>query len=135
MPPTPLVVLEIDDNTPADRPPFSNDASMWSFADDLNLYTRTAEETFRRVHRLAGSVVFRGYPPNRTDATLALFGNRGVRPTEVTWLTSAELPGDRAWLPDGPGEVDRSVRMLFETVEVAARHFGRDRVRLVFAFV
>jgi len=41
MPPTPIVVIEIDDNTPANMAPFTNDVSMWSFSDDLNLGTRT----------------------------------------------------------------------------------------------
>src|SRR4051794_11560090 len=54
MPPRPKVVLEIDDNTPADEPPFTYDVSMWSFDDDLNLRTRTGAEVFRKMHEAAG---------------------------------------------------------------------------------
>ena len=51
MPPTPIVVLEIDDNTPADLAPFSYDVSVWSFHRDLNLHTRTAAATPGRSTR------------------------------------------------------------------------------------
>ena len=134
MPPTPLVVLEIDDNTPADGAPFTYDVSMWSFADDLNLRTRTAAGTFRNLLSLAGSGTFRGYPERAAAATKSLFDGFVVE-SEVTWLTARELAGDRRWLPTGNSEVERSLQMLFETIDVAARHFGLDRIRLVFAFV
>jgi hypothetical protein len=45
------------------------------------------------------------------------------------------LAAARSLLPTGETGVERTLRMLFETVELAGRHFGPDRVRLVFAFV
>jgi hypothetical protein len=130
---TPTVVLEIDDNTSSDQKPFTNDVSMWDFSRDLNLQTRTGAEVFRRLHDAAGSSVFRGYPERVAHATRELF-DRLFEPSEITWLTAAEIPSDRGWLPAGDSSVERSVRMLFETLDVAVRHFGADRVRLVFAF-
>lgn len=133
MPVTPTVVLEIDDNTPADQKPFTNDVSLWDFSEDLNLHTRTAAEVFRKLHDAVDSSAFRGYPERATRATRELFGGL-FESSEITWITAAEIPPDRVWLPTGDSSVERSVRMLFETLDVAARHFGADRVRLVFAF-
>ena len=133
MPPTPIVVLEIDDNTPQDLAPFTNDVSMWNFKDDFNLGTRTAAETFRAIHKALGGSIFRGYPERVARTTRELL-NGFVGAEEVTWLTGAELAAVGALLPTGGTSVERSLRMLFETVEVAGRHFGSDRVRLVFAF-
>jgi hypothetical protein len=58
-----------------------------------------------------------------------------VEPSEVTWLTGAEIAAGRESFPCGDTEVERSLRMLHDTVEVAGRYFGPDRVRLVFAFI
>jgi len=136
MPPTPKVVLEIDDNTPADLPPFTNDVSMWSFAGDLNLATRTGAEVFRKMHEAADSSRFRGYPERAAAETIKLFDSF-VDAAEVTWLTAAELGTERPWLPrDYPeDDVHRTLKALFGTVDAVASQFGLDRVRLVFAFV
>ena len=134
MPPTPFVFLEIDDNTPADLPAFTHDVSVWSFAGDLNLRTRTAAEAFRSLHVAQGRSEFRGHPPRMADGTIAALRNL-ADPSEVTWLSGAEVLAGRNCLRTGDGEVERTLRMLFDTVEVVARHFGADRVRLVFAFV
>jgi hypothetical protein len=134
MPPTPIVVLEIDDNTPPDLPPFTNDVSMWNCQHDLNLATRTASETFRALLERSGNSEYRGYPVRVARATVELFDGY-VDPSEVTWLTGAEVAAVRDCFPSGDTEVERSLRMLQETVEVAGRSFGLDRVRLVFALV
>ncbi len=133
MPPTPIVVLEIDDNTPTELAPFSYDVSVWSFQHDFNLGTRTAAETFRTIHETLGVSKFRGYPDKVACATWELL-DRFVDADEVTWLTGSELAAVHSCLPTGDTAVERSLRMLFDTVEVAGRHFGPDRVRLVFAF-
>jgi hypothetical protein len=136
MPPTPKVVLEIDDNTPAGAPPFTYDVSMWSFDDDLNLATRTGAEVFREMHKAADSSRFRGYPDRAARGTVALF-DAYVDASEVTWLTVAEVGSDRPWLPrDHPeNEVVRTLHALFGAIDAVAAQFGTDRVRLVFAFV
>ena len=133
MPPTPLVVLEIDDNTSPEQAPFAHDVSVWSFQGDLNLHTRTAAETFRAVHETLDGSRFRGYPERAARATVELF-DAAVGADEVTWLTGAELAAAAHLIPAGDTWVERSVRMLFETVALAGRYFGPDRVRLVFAF-
>ena len=136
MPPTPKVVLEIDDNTPADLPPFTHDVSMWSFDDDLNLATRTGAEVFRKMHEAADSSRFRGYPERAARGTVELFDSF-VDASEVTWLTVAELGRERSWLPrDFPDHsVVRTLHALFGAIDAVATQFGPDRVRLVFAFV
>jgi hypothetical protein len=134
MPPTPKVVLEIDDNSPDDAPSFTSEPSMWSFANDLNHSTRTAAETFREMHRVVGGSVFRGYPKRASQATIELF-DRFAEANEVTWLSAQELSSGRPWLPTGETPVERSMRILFEAVDIAAGYFGPDRVRLVFAFI
>jgi hypothetical protein len=134
MPSTPIVVLEIDDNTPRELPPFTMDVSAWSFQHDFNLATRTAAETFRKIHSALGDSKLRGYPNRVAPSTWELFDGL-VEAEEVTWLTGAELAAARSFLPTGESAVERTLRMLFETVEVAGRHFGPDRVRLVFAFI
>jgi hypothetical protein len=134
MPSTPIVVLEIDDNTPRELPPFAMDVSAWSFQHDFNLATRTAAETFRKIHSALWDSKFRGYPDRVAPSTWELFDGL-VEAEEVTWLTGAELAAARSFLPTGESAVERTLKMLFETVEVAGRHFGPDRVRLVFAFI
>lgn len=133
MPATPLVVLEIDDNTPPELAPFTCDVSAWSFKHDYNLGTRTAAETFRAVHAALDGSRFRGYPDRAARATVGLL-DAAVGADEVTWLTGAELAAAGHLVPAGDSGVERSVRMLFETVALAGRYFGPDRVRLVFAF-
>lgn len=134
MPPTPIVVLEFDDNTSADEPPFTYDVSMWSFEHDYTLRTRTAAEIFRNLHEAAIGSTFRGYPPNASRATRELLGAY-ADDSEVTWLTGSELQGDRPWLPRGDSEAERGLGRLLKTFDLAARIHGDDRVRLVFAFV
>jgi hypothetical protein len=134
MPSTPIVVLEIDDNTPRELPPFTMDVSAWSFQHDFNLATRTAAETLRKINAALSGSKFRGYPDKVAPSTWELL-DRLVEAEEVTWLTGTELAAARSLLPTGETGVERTLRMLFETVELAGRHFGPDRVRLVFAFV
>ncbi len=133
MPPTPIVVMELDDSSGADLPPFTTDVSMWSFADDLNLRTRTAAAVFRNMHQACSSSQFRGHPPFVAQATSELFDGF-VEPTEVTWLTADELGHERSWLPNGDSHVERTLQLLFESADLAARKLGANRVRLVFAF-
>src|SRR5687768_14210933 len=97
MQPTPLVVIEIDDNTPSDQQPFSNDASVWNLKDDFNLHTRTAADTFRAIHALY-EARFRGFPIEAARATLELF-HGFVDAEEVTWLNGAELTAARSCFP------------------------------------
>src|SRR5947199_383915 len=105
MTPTPKVVLEIDDNTPADQPAFTHDVSMWSFDGDLNLRTRTGAEVFRKMHEAADSSRFRGYPERAAEKTIKLFDSF-VGAAEVTWLTAAEIGRERPWLPRDYPEAD-----------------------------
>lgn len=136
MPPTPIVVLEIDDNTPASEPPFSYEVSMWSFRDDLNLATRAGAEVFREMHKAVDSSRFRGYPDRAAQRTVELF-DAFVEPSEVTWLTANELGRERSWLPRDhrEDEVHRTRHGLFAAIDAVASQFGADCVRLVFAFV
>src|SRR3954447_19195007 len=124
MPPTPKVVLEIDDNTPADSPPFTRDVSMWSFDNDLNLATRTGAEVFRKLHEAVDSSRFRGYPARAARGTIELF-DALVDASEVAWLLAAELAGERAWLPrDYPADaVHRTLDALFATIDAVASQF------------
>ena len=133
MPTTPIVVLEIDDNTPRELPPFTMDVSAWSFQHDFNLATRTATETFKKINEAVTGSKFRGYPDRVAPSTLELLGGL-AEASEVTWLTGAELAAARSLVPTGESDVERTLRMVFETVQVAGQHFGPDRVRLVFAF-
>ncbi len=126
--------MEIDDSTPLEEPPFSNDPSVWSFAEDLNLATRTAAELFQGLHSRICASSFRGYPHRTASATRKLFGEL-AEPSEVSWFTAAELGADRSWLPQAGTHVECTLRVLFETLDTAARYFGTDRVRLVYAFI
>ena len=127
MPSTPIVVLEIDDNTPRELPPFTMDVSAWSFQHDFNLATRTARADFPEDPLSPGGLEVRGYPDSVAPSTWELFDGL-VEAEEVTWLTGAELAAARSFLPTGESAVERTLSMLFETVEVAGRHFGPDRV-------
>ncbi len=89
---------------------------------------------FRAIHEALGGSRFRGYSERVARATRELLDDF-VDAEEVTWLTGEELAAVHPCLPIGDTAVDRTLRMLFDTVEVAGRHFGPDRVRLVFAFV
>jgi hypothetical protein len=136
MPPTPIVVLEIDDNTRPDLAPFSHDLSVSSFhhGPNLNLHTRTAAATFRVIHEALGGRSSRGDPERVTRATRELLDDFADA-EEVAGFTGEELASVHPYLPTGDTAVGRTLRMLFDTVEVAGHHFGPDRVRLVFAVV
>ena len=94
MPSTPIVVLEIDDNTPRELPPYTMDVSAWSFQHDFNLATRTAAETFRKIHVAFGGSKFRGFPDNVPPSTWELL-DRLAESDQVTWLTGGGV-GRRA---------------------------------------
>lgn len=131
-----MVVLEIDDSTSADQPPFTLDVSMWSFNHDVNLATRTGAEVFRKMHEAVDSSRFRGYPECVAHGPVTLFDSF-VDSSEVTWLTVAELGRERPWLPRNFSDnlVVRTLHAFFGAIEAVAAQFGPDRVRLVFAFV
>jgi hypothetical protein len=118
MPPTPIVVLEIDDNTPPTEAPFTNDVSMWSMEHDMNLHTRTAAEAFRVIHESIDESKFRGFPNRVSPRTKDLF-DRFVDADEVTWVSGVELNRIRPYLPKCDSEIERTLRMLFDTVDPA----------------
>lgn len=135
MPPTPMVVIEIDDNSSPPHAPFSSDPSVWNLWDDLNLGTRTGADIFRQMHAVVDAGRFRGYPPQVSRVTHKLFDGL-VDEEEVTWLSAAEFGSNRSWLAllGDRHAIEKSLWCLFETVDVLSRRFGPERVRLVFCF-
>ncbi len=132
MPTFPLVVLEIDDNSEPEMAPFTHDASVWSFLGDLNVTTRTGTNTLTAIHAAIDESRFRGYPKNVSKTTVELIDS--LVEGEVTWLSGAELAEVGPLLPTGDSPIERSLRTVFEVVELVGRQFSPERVRLVFGF-
>ena len=78
-------------------------------------------EVFRKMHEAADSSRFRGYPDRAARGTVKLL-DAFVDASEVTWLTVAELEGDRPWLPrDHPEDsVVRTLHALFGAIDAVA---------------
>lgn len=133
MPVTPHIWLEIDDNTPADSAPFTNDPAVWDLTSDWGLKTRDAAEVMRALAGLDAGETRRGFPARAAEATRERVREVFDAP-EVTWLSAAEVRDRRPLLGDMPAAANPSVLFLLDVVELAASRFGSDRVRLIFGF-
>lgn len=127
--------LQIDDNTPPNDPPFTNDPSTWDLSHDYGLSSGKHYEFYAAIcgvrNRSGISPLFacRGLPPS---------GERDLRAhidsddPNVSWLTLSEIQQALQHMHLGVGSLKRPVRMLLRTMQIAEDFYGRDRVRLVF---
>ncbi len=129
-----LAVIELDDNTPAHSPPFSNEGSIWSLQEDWGLL---GCKDYRFMGAISGIrdqtgkgplVPLRGLP--RSSALSV----KSMKVELVTgWLT---LPEILACLEHHSVTVDMlhpAVLRVIEVMNLLACRLGESRVRLVFA--
>lgn len=128
-------IIQIDDNTPTDQPPFTCDPSTWDLRGDLGLTGGKHYEFFAAICGVRNATekepLFpcRGYPPNiyPTDP-LECFGDD----LNLSWLTLSEIMAALNHHNVTIENLRRPVQLVLRTMAAAENLFGKDRVRLVF---
>ena len=128
-------LLQIDDNTRPDAPPFTNDPSTWDLSYDYGLASGKHDEFYAAICGVRNQS---GIPP--------LFSCRGFPATglrdlhqhiaaddpNVSWLTLSEIRQALQHMKIEVETLKRPVQLLLRTMQTAEDLYGRDRVRLVF---
>lgn len=125
--------LQIDDNTPPNEPPFTNDPSTWDLSMDIGLASGKHYEFYAAIcgvrNESGVSPLFpcRGLPPSGVQH----LGIEGDDPN-VSWLTLSEIRQALQHMHVDVASLRRPVQMLLRTMQTAEDLYGHDRVRLVF---
>jgi len=127
--------LLLDDNTPSDEPPFTNDPSTWDLTHDIGLAGSkdyvfyAAIGGIRNTSGIESLFPWRGLPPSPSTCDnlkdLADDDN-------VSWLTLTEIRASLAHQGADISSLSKYVRLVLRVMEVAEDSYGVDRVRLVF---
>jgi hypothetical protein len=127
--------LQIDDNTPTDQPPFTNDPSTWDLSCDYGL---SAGKHYEFYAALCGVRNQSGISPLFPCRGLPATGLRDLHQhiaadnPNVSWLTLSEIRQALQHMKIGVETLKRPVQLLLRTMQTAEDLYGRDRVRLVF---
>lgn len=130
--------IQIDDNTPSDQPPFTNDPSTWDLSHDCGLSAGKHYEFYAAIcgirNEAAKAPLFpwRGLPrtANRHDPVQCLVGDYNV-----SWLTLSEILAAFMHMDLAIDAIARPVQLVLRTMAAAEELYGRDRVRLVFQVI
>jgi len=130
--------IQIDDNTPRDQPPFTNDPSTWDLRWDLGLYGCKDYRFFAAISGLRNDGAIqplfprRGLPPtgNSFDPVLAL---QDEHDSYVSWLTLTEVRSALEHMGIRYESLSNHVLRVLECMVTLERLHGQDRVRLVYA--
>jgi hypothetical protein len=126
--------LQIDDNTPPDEPPFTNDPSTWDLSMDIGLATGKDYEFFaaicgvRNTSDIHPLFPCRGLPPSRFQDLREINGDE----PNVSWLTLSEIGQSFEHMQIEVSSLSRPVQMLLQTMQIAENLYGPDRVRFIF---
>lgn len=127
--------LLIDDNTPADQPPFTNDPSTWDLTHDLGLCGSKDYAFYAAIGGIRNTTgieplfPWRGLPPVRSSCE----GLRELAHDDnVSWLTLSEIRAALTHQKVEIAQLSRYVRLVLLVMEAAESVHGIDRVRLVF---
>ena len=127
--------LQIDENTPGDQPPFTNDPSTWDLSHDHGL---SAGKHYEFYAALCGVRNESGISPLYPCRGLPPTGSRELRrrfdadDPNVSWLTLSEVHRALQHMKIGVETLKRPIQLLLRTMQTAEELYGRDRVRLVF---
>lgn len=128
--------LAIDDNTPADQPPFTCDPSCWDLAWDIGL---SAGHHYEFYAAIAGVRNDNGKEPLIPPRGLPKYYM--IAPVEqiaddlgVGWLTLGEIEDALRYRGLERNTLDKSVLLVLDTMAAVEQLYGKDRVHLVFGF-
>lgn len=128
-------ILQIDDNSTADEPPFTCDPSTWDLRGDIGLTGGKHYDFYAAICGVRNSTnkdpLFpcRGYPPNMYPPDpLQTLGDH----LHLSWLTLSEIFAALDHHNVNRDNLDQSVQLVLRTMAVGEELFGKDRVRLVF---
>lgn len=130
--------LLIDDNTPSDQPPFTNDPSTWDLADDLGLGGSKDYAFFAAIGGIRNSTgieplfPWRGLPPVRSTCERLM---DLADDYNVSWLTLSEVRSALAHQGVEVPRLSRYVRLVLLAMGAAEGIHGVDRVRIVFQII
>lgn len=130
--------LLIDDNTPVEQPPFTNDPSTWDLTHDLGLggskdYTfYAAIGGIRNTTGIEPLFSWRGIPPVRSTCQRLM---EMADDYNVSWLTLSEIRSALAHHGVDASQLSRYVRLVLLAMGAAEEVHGIDRVRLVFQII
>lgn len=132
--------IAIDDSTPSQDPPFTHDASIWSFAEDYALCANGCHAFFAAL----------GYQGFGSKHPVSEFELRGVptffaaasearRKLEIEdyvgWLESEELFDALRQAEIHKGDLPKAVMVFLDTVKHLQESYGADRIRIAFTFI
>jgi hypothetical protein len=130
-----IALLQIDDNTPRDQPPFTNDPSTWDLSRDYSLssgkhYTFYAAICgVRNESGIQPLFACRGIPPTGSGDVQQCFDNNDPN---VSWLTTSEIYQALKHVNIAPDSLAKPVQFLLRVMQSAEDFYGPNRVRLVF---
>jgi len=128
--------IQIDDNTPKDAVPFTNDPSTWDLSHDIGLAAGKHYDFYAAISGVRNQsgrqplYACRGLPPSgceMPDSIKELAGDHNVG-----WLTLSEIHAALQHMGVVVDELNHSVLLVLRTMACAEELHGRDRVRLVF---
>lgn len=130
--------IQIDDNTPSDQPPFTNDPSTWDLRGDIGLVGCKDHAFFaaisgvRNEYGIAPLFARRNLPDtkNKHDPIFSLLDD--IDDTYVSWLTLSEIRDAIANLEVKHDDLSKHVVRVMECMATLERLNGTNRVRLVF---
>ena len=126
--------IQIDDNTPKDEPPFTNDPSTWDLSEDWRLTEKhydfyAAIAGVRNRFGIEPLYPCRGLPSNVSERIQKEIPTKAPN---VGWLTLAEIHQALAHMNISVEMLDKSVRLVLSTMQTAEEYYGPGRTRLVF---
>jgi hypothetical protein len=130
--------LIIDDNTPPDRPPFTNDPSTWDLTDDIGLSGSKDYAFYAAIGGIRNTTgreplfAWRGLP------AVTSTNNRLMQMADdynVSWLTLSEIRAALTHMGVEVSSLTRYVRLVLLAMAAAEEIHGIDRVRLVFQII
>ena len=126
--------VQIDDNSPSNALPFTNDPSTWDLSSDIGLASGkhysfyAAISGVRNESGIAPLFPCRGLPPTGTQMLRSI----DFDDPNVGWLTLSEIRQALDHMRIEIVSLKRPVQMLLRTMRSAEELYGPDRVRLVF---
>lgn len=146
-------VLAIDDNSPADGPPFVNTPSFWDLTQDFRLSGGKHYEFYAAIAGIRDETGIPPLiPPRGAPPYLQSEDPARASPDEVSdywlrlypaldsvfghpvagWLTLAEIEAAMRHHGLDRSRLDASVLLVLDAMEAVERRYGRDRVHLLF---
>ena len=131
--------IQIDDNTPSEQPPFTNDPSTWDLRGDIGLCGCKDYKFYAAISGIRNELGIeplfarRNLPDtkNQFDPIHSLLDD--IDDTFVSWLTLSEIREAIGHMQVYYDKLSKHVLRVLESMKTLERLHGRDRVRLVFA--